>query len=270
MTLADAGWGAGLAVAALSGLYTSLWGAFKDSPWEGFQRRTFPRSVLFSIAIYGFLLAVPALRGRVGELGFVQLFFLVMGLERFLTELYKGCFRQEPQEKYFVPSELRLLGRPLPGRGLRIAAGVVLVGMVLGVLSIGTPITSFWGYLAAAYLTGLLVSGGGAWKDAPFEGFHGLKFLRSGLTLALASPLFYWLRTPEEPVALGVLVYMNGGLERFLVEYYKTYIQRNRSGKFRPDLPRVETARREKLHLAAWMLILAVAVTAFFEAGSGG
>ncbi len=256
---------AGFAVAALSGLYTSLWGAFKDSPWEGFERRTFPRSIVFSVAIFAALLLVPPLAERVSGLGFVALFFLVMGLERFLTELYKGCFREERQEKYFVPSALTLLGRPVRSRALRALAGVVLVALVLGVLMIGIPVTGFPGYLITAGGAGLLVSGGGAWKDAPFEGFHLLKFFRSGLALAVVSPLFYWLRTPGEPVALGVLIYMNGGLERFLVEYYKTYIQRNMSGKFRPDLPRVETTRREGLHRIAWVLILGVVAAAVVE-----
>ncbi|MYE42978.1 MAG: hypothetical protein F4X79_03000, partial [Acidobacteria bacterium] len=85
----SAGFLGGFLVSALSGLYTSLWGGFKDSPWEGFKPRTFPRSVLFSLIIFAFLLAVPVLRERVAELGLVQLFFLVMGLERFLTELHK-------------------------------------------------------------------------------------------------------------------------------------------------------------------------------------
>jgi hypothetical protein len=46
---------------------------------------------------------------------------------------------------------------------------------------------------------------------------------------------------------------MNGGLERFAVEYYKTYIQRNMSGKFRPDIERHqhELDTREKYHYAA-------------------
>ena len=261
---------AAFGVAALSGLYTSLWGAFKDSPWEGYKPRTFPRSIVFSLAILALLLAVPALRRPTLDLPLVPLFFLVMGLERFLTELYKGCFRTEPQDKYFVPSELHLLGRPVPSRAFRVAAGVLLVGGVFALLFLETPITAWWQYLLVAYLTGLLVSGGGAWKDAPFEGFHYFKFHRSGLVLAIAFPIFYWLRDPADPVALGLLIYMNGGLERFLVEYYKTYIQRNMSGKFRPDLPRVETRRREELHYAAWVLILAVAVTALFEAGGAG
>ena len=260
----------GLVVSLLSGLYTSLWGGFKDAPWEGFKPRTFPRSILFSVAIFAFLLAIPVLRERVAGLGLVQLFFLVMGLERFLTELHKGCFRDEPQEKYFVPSALTILGRPVRSRILRIAAGVILVSGVIAVLFIPAPVAGYGAYLLVAYLTGLLVSGGGAWKDAPFEGFHTFKFFRSGLTLAIASPLFYWLRDPAAPVALGILIYMNGGLERFVVEYYKTYIQRNMSGKFRPDLPRVESFRREAFHYGAWVLILAVAATAFFEAGAGG
>ena len=258
-----------VAAAALSGLYTSAWGAFKDSPWEGYKPRTFPRSILFSLGILGLLVAVPPLRERVLALDLVPLFFLVMGLERFLTELYKGCFREEPQDKYFVPSELHLLGRPVPSRAVRVGAGVVLVAAVFAVLFLAAPVTAYWQYLVVAYLTGLLVSGGGAWKDAPFEGFHYLKFHRSGLVLAIASPFFYWLRPGDDPVALGILVYMNGGLERFLVEYYKTYIQRNMSGKFRPDLPRVETRRREELHVLAWVLIVGVVAVALFEAGAG-
>mgnify|MGYP001765422361 CR=1 FL=1 len=34
-----------LAMCALSGLYTSAWGAYKDGPWEGFRRHTFPRAI---------------------------------------------------------------------------------------------------------------------------------------------------------------------------------------------------------------------------------
>ena len=123
---------------------------------------------------------------------------------------------------------------------LRYAVGTVLVLGVFAVLLIPAPVTSFWVFLLTAYITGLLVSLGGAYKDAPFEGFKILKFQRSGLVLAICSPLFYFLNDPVHPISLGFLVYMNGGLERFVVEYYKTYIQRTMSGKFRPDLPRIQ------------------------------
>ena len=108
---------------------------------------------------------------------------------------------------------------------------------------------------------------GGAYKDAPFEGFKILKFQRSGLVLAVCSPLFYFLNDSMHPISLGFLVYMNGGLERFVVEYYKTYIQRTMSGKFRPDLPRIQRCidSREKFHYGALVIIVGLVVLYVFE-----
>jgi hypothetical protein len=244
----------------LSGLYTSLWGAFKDCPYEGFKPKTFPRSIWFSIAIWFFYeMLLPYFGFEVPGLSLIntfQLFFFVMGVERFVAELYKGFFRTEDQSKYFIPSRVTLLGRPVHSELLRRAAGVVLVSSTLLVAFLPWKMETYWQFLIVAYSTGLLVSLGGAYKDAPFEGFMPLKFQRSAVVLAVASPLFYFLG----PVSLGVLIFMNGGLERFLVEYYKTYIKRNMSGKFRPDLKIHEDqkATREKFHLLAWVIIVAL------------
>lgn len=248
----------GLGISAVSGLYTSLWGAFKDAPYEGFKRGTFPRSAYFHLAIFCVLYFAPLpCRADFFALGWVQVFFFLMGIERFLAELYKGFFRTEDQGKYFVPSRITFFGRYVGSDGLRYAVGSALVLGVFAVLLIPMPIGSFSSFLLIAYLTGLLVSLGGAYKDAPFEGFHALKFQRSGVVLAVCAPLFYFLNDPAQPIPLGFLVYMNGGLERFIVEYYKTYIQRTMSGKFRPDLPRIQryVDTREKFHYAALAII---------------
>ena len=145
--------------------------------------------------------------------------------------------------------------------------GTVIIAIVFAFLLVELPMMSFWAYLVTAYCTGCIVALGGAYKDAPFEGFQPLKFQRSGLVLAVLSPLFYFLGDPEHPVALGFLIYMNGGLERFSVEYYKTYIQRNMSGKFRPDLARNQhyVDRREKFHYMALVIIAALAVLYIYE-----
>ncbi len=264
-----------LLVTVVSGLYTSLWGAFKDSPYEGWKPRTFPRSIWFHLALFALLCLVPPWRERLGGLTLFQLFFLVMGLERFLAEIYKGFFRTEDQQKYFVPSRITFFGRHVGSDAARYAAGTAIVAAVFAVLWIDLPVERFWMFVVTAYGTGLLVSLGGAYKDAPFEGFRPLKFQRSGLVLALLSPLF-WFADPGGPaVGLGFLIYMNGGLERFAVEYYKTYVQRNMSGKFRPDLPRrePELRRRERFHYAALAIIAALAVLYVVEAvlpGAGG
>jgi hypothetical protein len=245
-------------VVIFSGLYTSLWGAFKDSPYEGYKPWTFPRSVLFHAVIFAVLYTFEPFSVAFRQLKLFQLFFLVMGLERFLAELYKGFFRTEDQSKYFVPSRITFLGKHVDSDLLRYVVGAILVGGVCGVALIPAPVTSFWTFLGVAYGTGLIVSLGGAYKDAPFEGFKWLKFQRSAAVLAVASPLFYLVNDLEQPISIGFLIYMNGGLERFLVEYYKTYIQRNMSGKFRPDIERIQACmdNREKYHYAAWVIIV--------------
>lgn len=245
------------AVVCVSGLYTSLWGAFKDSPYEGYKPWTFPRSVLFHVVIFAVLYTFEPFAAAFRQLKLFQMFFLVMGLERFLAELYKGFFRTEDQSKYFVPSRITFLGKHVASDVLRYVVGAILVAGVCAVALIPGPVTSFWNFLGIAYGTGLVVSLGGAYKDAPFEGFKWLKFQRSAGVLAVASPLFYFVNDQANPISVGFLIYMNGGLERFLVEYYKTYIQRNMSGKFRPDLERIQACmdNREKFHYAAWVII---------------
>jgi hypothetical protein len=241
----------------LSGLYTSLWGAFKDSPYEGFKRATFPRSIYFNLVILAALWWLPPFHDRVAALGLFQVFFLTMGLERFLAEIYKGFFRTEDQSKYFVPSRITFFGRHVASDLARYAVGTIIVAIVFSVVWIDIPVESFVWFAVTAYGTGLLVSLGGAYKDAPFEGFQPLKFQRSGVVLAVLSPLFYVANDGAAPVSLGFLIYMNGGLERFAVEYYKTYIQRNMSGKFRPDIERHqrELETRERFHYLALLLI---------------
>jgi len=257
------------AVIVVSGAYTSLWGAFKDGPYEGFKPTTFPRSVYFHVAIFLPLYFLPVFSTYVGHLGLIQLFLLVMGIERFLAEIYKGFFRTEDQSKYFVPSRITFFGRYVESDLLRYGVGTIIVAVVFAFLLVDLPIIGFWSYLATAYATGCIVALGGAYKDAPFEGFKPLKFQRSGTVLAVLSPLFYSLADPENPLPLGFLIYMNGGLERFSVEYYKTYIQRNMSGKFRPDLPRIQEQldTRERFHYAALAIIAALVLLYAHELG---
>lgn len=249
-------------VVVVSGLYTSLWGAFKDGPYEGFKPATFPRSVWFHVVIFLCLWQLPVLSDRFARLGLVQVFFVAMGVERYLAEIYKGFFRTEDQAKYFVPSRITFLGRYVASDLLRYAAGAVMVAGAFLLLTVGTPVTHVLAFAGTAYATGLLVSLGGAYKDAPFEGFKPLKFQRSAVVLAVCTPVFYFLNDPGAPVPLGFLVFMNAGLERFVVEYYKTYIQRTMSGKFRPDLQRIQQVldTRERFHYAALAIIAGVCI----------
>ena len=103
---------------------------------RGFKPKTFPRSMYFHVAIFLPLYFIPYFSAQFQQLGLVQIFFLIMGLERFLAEIYKGFFRTEDQQKYFVPSRITLFGRPVTSDFLRYGAGVLIVAIVFAFLLI--------------------------------------------------------------------------------------------------------------------------------------
>jgi hypothetical protein len=217
----------------MSGLFTASWGAYKDAPYERFSRRSFWRSLVFSVGILGVLRTMAIV-----PLGLFRLFFVVMGVERIAIEIYKPCFRREDQGKYLIPQDMSFLGLHVANRGVKLAIGLALVCATLGILSIGTTVSSYQAHFVVAVATGLFVCCGGAAKDAPFEGFQRRKFLRSAIVLAATSPLVYRLG----PAPLGLLVFLNGGIERLLVESYKTYFTSTPPGKFKRDLPVIDYA----------------------------
>ena len=243
-----------LIVSLFSGLYTSCWGAFKDIPYEGFKARTFLRSVYLSIAIAFMLYLFSLLADRAIPMKLSKIFLLIMGIERLCTESYKGFFRNEDQSKYFIPSRITFFGRDIASDTLRYSLGVVGFFAALGILFIETKIISYSEFLFVSCCAGLAGGFGGAYKDAPFEGFKLLGFFRTPIICVLTSPLIFLLGSES----MGFLIYIYIGLERILVEYYKTYIQRTMSGKFKPDLQRnnEDIVGREKFHYIAIFIIL--------------
>jgi hypothetical protein len=257
---------AGLGVSAGAGLYTSLWGAFKDSPYESFKIRTFFRSIWVSLILYTALFCFGSIREELSSLRLVQVFFLIMGVERVVTEMYKCFFRNEDQAKYLIPSRITFFGRPISNNLLRYCVGTMIyaaVGVILTLSAI--KIDTYLGFLAVSCMVGLYSALGGAFKDAPFEGFMPLKFLRSPLVTAATSPFFYLLG----PAPIGFLLFMNGGLERFVIEFYKTYIRRWQSGKFHPDLRRIQrfVDNRERFYHLAWGIISGLIILIIYELG---
>lgn len=240
-----------LLVSSLSGLYTSAWGAYKDAPYEGFSALRFPRSILFSIGIAMFLFFGPLSIGdRFRSLPLFHVFLSIMGIERMVTEVYKACFRVSDQSRFLIPQRMTLLGKPVHSELLRMGTGVVLMAAIFLIPFLPQVVMTLPGFVVVGFLTGMFICSGGAYKDAPFEGFDPRKFFRSAIVLALASPLIYLLG----PLELGFLIYTFGGLERLLVEYYKSYVMRSVPGKFRPELPRIEDwfwRSRPSLHIVA-------------------
>jgi hypothetical protein len=261
-----------LAIGLLAGAHTSTWGMYKDSPHEGFTWLKYFRSTAISglialiwQAVVGFDLTAAWPR--------VVLFGLVYCTERGVVELYKGYLREEDQSKYFIPMQLHVMGKVVKSRKVRwtvagiLAAVVVLIAWGLTALqhaNVGWP--GWVVVLLIGSIGGWLSAFGGAFKDAPIEGFETLKFFRSPVIALLWSALVACLTSNYLHIALCGLGYTVA-----TIETYKTFFFPNKPrGKFagKPILfPRFLTWRYRfaPLYAAIWVAVLINIALAFSQ-----
>jgi hypothetical protein len=265
-----------LVIGFLAGVHTSTWGMYKDSPHEGFTWRTYLRSITVS-TIVALVWESVARLDLAHASARVVLFGLVYVTERGLVELYKGYLREEDQSKYFIPMQFHVMGRVVKSRALRWSAAsvwvLVVLGVALGLRAVQHTSASPWlVVLAIGSVGGWLSALGGAFKDAPIEGFETLKFFRSPL-LALGWSLVMACFTTEYLyIALCGLGYTVA-----TTETYKTFFFPNRPrGKFagKPVLfPRMLSWRHRfaPLFAAVWVLVLSnIALALVDPAGFAG
>jgi len=234
-----------LAIAALvgllSGTHAAIWGMYKDAIHEGFAAGRFARSMLVGVAAAVAIQAALALAVP-GAAALVTLFGLAYAAERGLVEVWKTFVREEDQSKYFIPMQFSVRGVPVTRRGPRLAAGAAYVAVVaLGLLAVAgldgeTPAPPAPARAALVGLAvGLVVAIGGAWKDAPKEGFDALKFFRSPAMTVLFTLLLYRLTDSYLTATVAAI-----GYERATAETYKTF--------FFPAKPRGKFTGKPVLH----------------------
>ena len=211
-------------VGFLAGLHAATWGMYKDAPHEGFTLQTFVRSIVVATPAATALAAVAGLDPRIPA-DAVVLFGAVYTVERAVAELYKTFLREQDQSKYTIPMQFAVLGRVVEHRGLRALAGLAYGGLMAAVL------LAIAAYAAAAGRTPLvavlLLGGaggwisafGGAWKDAPVEGFQTFKFFRSPL-VATAFALLVSRLTGD----LVLITLAATGYTIAATETYKTFL----------------------------------------------
>lgn len=211
---------------ALTGLHAATWGAFKDSPFEGFRWQSFARSIILGGGV-GLALG----RSHPHDEALVLVGLLYAG-ERLVTEWWKSFVREDSQSAYAIPMRMAIGGRPVDARLPRYATGAVVVVLVVLSALIVRPLRPdglpAWATVLAGSLGGWLTAMGGAWKDAPVEGFSGWKFLRSPAVATFWSAVL-------APLAdnLWALVVAAGGLSVLVIETYKTFLTGGRPpGKF--------------------------------------
>jgi hypothetical protein len=191
-------------------------------------------------------------------------------VERAIMEAYKTFFREADQSKYTIPMQFAVFGKVVTHRGLRFLLGCCYLGIMLGTVwlivllqrAIGGP-PPLWVIFVIGAAGGWISAFGGAWKDAPIEGFQIFKFFRSPV-MAGTYALLMSVLTKD-------LVFITLAAEGFVIattETYKTF--------FFPSKPRGKFASKPvifpewlklrqffvPLYIAIWLGVIAAYVVA--------
>jgi len=227
-----------MVIGLAAGAHSSTWGMYKDAPYEGFTYRKYFRSIILSGSL-GILAWLITQLDVSKAYNIFVLFGFVYGIERAILEFYKTFLRSEDQSKYFIPMQFHVQGKIVENRSRRLFIGALyLIGVLivfgfvyyLDLSNINLP----W-WVAVFFIGsagGWISAFGGAWKDAPIEGFELFKFFRSPLITAFYAFLISFFTDSYLFIAVGALGYTVA-----TIETYKTF--------FFPSKPRGKFAGKE-------------------------
>ena len=257
----------------LAGLHTSIWGMYKDAPHEGFHLATWIRSILLGAflgpAIHLIAAVNPATPG-----GFVLLFGLVYAVERAMGEFYKTFLREQDQSKYTIPMQFAVFGKPVESRGARIMVGlgyVVAAGALAAAAWRGQSALDdhpyLFGVLAIGGLGGWFSAFGGAWKDAPIEGFETFKFFRSPAIATAWALVMAHMTDNVMLVAIAALGFTIATIETYKTFFFPSVPRGKFAGKpiLFPDVLRWR-GRFVPVYVAIWAIVIVMGIRAFVEA----
>lgn len=255
-------WIVACAIGLLAGFHTATWGMYKDAPYEGYSHRRYLRSVWLSTVIAS--IAYPLSGLDLAIWGHRVVFFgLVYVIERAFMEFYKTFVREEDQSKYFIPMQFHIRGRVVKERGKRLmiglayAAGVLLVVAFIFYLQQTSMVKSSILVVIIGSLGGWISAFGGAWKDAPIEGFEILKFFRSPVIAG-----FYAFILGHFTDHLVLITFPALGYTIATIETYKTFFFPSKPrGKFAGKPVRFPEMLRKRqryvpLYVIIWTLML--------------
>ncbi len=173
-----------------SGVHTSTWGMYKDAPHEGFTWPKYLRSTV--IGVLAALVLNRVLQLDLTLASNVAVFFGATYVgERALLEFWKTFLRVEDQSKYFIPMQFAVLGKVVENRAIQLCVAVVYAATCIFIAysiwsfqQTGPDLNPLLVVVTIGAAGGWISAFGGAWKDAPKEGFETLKFFRSPLLAA--------------------------------------------------------------------------------------
>jgi len=163
-----------------AGLHGALYGAYKDSPHEGFKLKRFLREIALALAV---TLAMRTWsQATLGQSGFV-LYLAVFALTRTATEFWKLFVRVEPQDGFRIPTQMHVVTGVLHHPLLRLMFGIGFLASIYGLWALFTLIPSSWPVSLRGLVVGLGIGTAealaGAYKDGTVEGFYWRKFFKS-------------------------------------------------------------------------------------------
>lgn len=230
-----------LLVGLFAGGHVSTWGMYKDAPHEGFTVPRYLRSTfvgLFWAPVAARIVGIDATTAA----GIVVLFGLTYALERATTEFWKTFIRDEDQSKYFIPMQFHVFGKVPRNRVVRLLVGLGYTAIALGLLSLVQMVQPpagqegpLWQILLVASIGGWYSACGGAFKDAPIEGFETFKFFRSPV-----SATFYGWMVSHFTTSYVLIALCGVGYTVATLETWKTF--------FFPSVPRGKFAGKPITH----------------------
>ncbi|MCZ6681073.1 MAG: hypothetical protein O7E52_27960 [Candidatus Poribacteria bacterium] len=265
-----------LVIGLMAGAHSATWGMYKDAIYEGFTYKKYFRSIILSGIIAVVFESVTNLNvARPGNM--LILYGMTYVIERAILEFYKTFLREEDQTKYFIPMQFHVQGRVVKSRRTRwLLGGACLIGLSLAVLGINAlqrsdlQLPGWLVVLLIGSVGGWISAFGGAWKDAPIEGFERLKFFRSPV-IALSYALLLACFTQNYLyIAMGGLGYTIG-----TIETYKTFFFPNKPrGKFAgKEIQYPEMLEKRKrfvpLYVAIWVAVVTTSVITFTQPRQG-
>src|SRR5688572_7389011 len=166
-------------------MHTATWGMYKDAIHEGFTLPRFLRSVIVSGLAAPIIVLITGLNPLRAS-GLVVLFGVTYCAERGIVEFWKTFIRFVDQSKFTIPMQFHVFGKVIPQGPTRwlIAAGhIVAAGLLLYWIHSLKNHAFDWPRPVVIALIGSIggwfSAFGGAFKDAPIEGFSPFKFVRS-------------------------------------------------------------------------------------------
>ena len=263
-----------LLVGLAAGGHVSTWGMYKDSIHEGFAWPRYFRSTavgLFWAPVAARFMGIDATTAA----GIVILFGLTYALERATTEFWKTFIRDEDQSKYFIPMQFHVFGYVPRNRLGRLAVGLGYFTVALGLLWVAMQFQPepgvrgpLWQILLVASIGGWYSACGGAFKDAPIEGFETLKFFRSPVAAMTYGFLVSQFTNNYALIALCGLGYTVATLETYKTFFFPSVPRGKFAGK---PITNPEMLQKRQYfvpwYASIWLFVIVSFVLAFMRRG---